>query len=46
MSLDLRELPKLKQGKKPVLPEVPVVAIRELFWIKISIWVTAHLPLP
>ena len=31
MFLDLRELPKLKQGKKPVLPAVLVVAIRELF---------------
>lgn len=31
MSLDLRELPELKQGKKPVLPAVLAVAIRELF---------------
>ena len=31
MSLDLRELPELKHGKKPVLPAVLVVAIRELF---------------
>lgn len=31
MSLDLRELPELKQGKKPMLPAVLVVAIRELF---------------
>ena len=46
MSLDLRELPELKHGKKPVLPAVPVAAIRELPWINISIWASAHLPLP